>query len=586
MDAPYRRPFDGIVMASLASRPRPKGTEPLPTTHAGDPSDSSRRHPNAAVALVRTLEALGVEFLFGMDAPAAVQAALVDSDIRAITVRDERSGAFMADGYAKSSGKPGVMGIGGVGATNTIQGVVESSLSSTPVVLLVEEGSGATRHRNDLQDIDRTPLFASITRWAGEIERPERVADLTEYAFHIATSGRPGPVYLGCPWDVVSGDTEAVPVGLAQPSVYPSARSAPDPARVAEVAAMVTSSRRPVIVAGGGVILSRATEALARLAHLLGAAVATTPAGKGSFDELDALAAGVVGSYASGNGGHGRSANDVVHAADLVLLVGTSTGSGATAGWTVPDPSQTIVHLDVDPAEIGRNYRSSLPLVGDARLGLEVLATAIGDGPIRERWADPPPAAQPEPNHSDRLDPVAIYAELQRAMDDDTIIVADAGYCAAWALDLLRFRVPGRRFLSPSAYGTLGYGFPAAIGAKLASPSSWVVCITGDGGFGYSLAELETAARCHIAVTVIVLNNSALAWSRQYDRHFYGYEGETRFIDVDYAAVARGLGCDGIRVTTADELAPAIAKAMASATTTVIDAVTDPEARAPVDMYN
>jgi len=557
----------------------------LPTTHVSDPSDAAERHPNAAVALVRTLEALGVEFLFGMDAPAAVQAVLVDSHIRAITVRDERSGAFMADGYAKVSGKPGVMGIGGVGATNTIQGVVESSLSSTPVVVLVEEGSGATRHKNDLQDIDRTPLFASITRWVGEIERPERVANLTEYAFRIATSGRPGPVYLGCPWDVVAGDTEPVLVGHAQPSVYPSDRSAPDPDRVAEVAGMLTSSKRPVLIAGGGVLLSGATEALARLAHVLGAAVATTPAGKGSFDELDASAAGVVGSYASGTGGHGRSAHDVVHAADLVLLVGTSTGSGATAGWTVPDPSQTIVHLDVDPTEIGRNYRSSLPLVGDARLGLEALATAIKEPP-REPWAVQPPDAQPEPNHSDRLDPVAIYAELQRAMDDDTIVVADAGYCAAWALDLLRFRAPGRRFLSPSAYGTLGYGFPAAIGAKLASPSSTVVCITGDGGFGYSLAELETAARCGIAVTVIVLNNSALAWSRQYDRHFYGYEGETRFADVDYAAVARSLGCDGIRVTTANELAPAIAKAMASATTTVIDAVTDPEARAPVDMFD
>jgi acetolactate synthase-1/2/3 large subunit len=557
----------------------------LPTTHAGEQSDASARHPNAAVALVRTLETLGVEFLFGMDAPAAVQAVLTGSDIRSITVRDERSGAFMADGYAKVSGKPGVMGIGGVGATNTIQGVVESSLSSTPVVLLVEEGSGATRHKNDLQDIDRAPMFTSITRWAGEIERPERVADLTEYAFHVATSGRPGPVYVGCPWDVVSGNTEPVPVGHPEPSVYPSERSAPDPADVAEAAGMLATAERPVIVAGGGALLSGATEALARLARMLGAAVATTPAGKGSIDEFDALAAGVVGSYASGPSGHGRVANETVRAADLVLLVGTSTGSGATAGWTVPDPSQATVHLDVDPAEIGRNYRGSLPLVGDARLGLEALAAAI-DGPRREPWADGSARAQPEPTSGERLDPVAIYAALQQAMDDETIIVADAGYCGAWALDLLRFRAPGRRFLSPSAYGTLGYGFPAAIGAKLAAPSSTVVCVTGDGGFGYSLAELETAARYEIAVTVIVLNNSALAWSRQYDRHFYGYEGETRFTDVDHAAVARGLGCEGIRVTTADGLAPAIEKAMASGTTTVIDALTDPDARAPVDMFD
>jgi acetolactate synthase-1/2/3 large subunit len=158
------------------------------------------------MALRMTLEALGVEFLFGMDAPAALHAELDDSPVRAITVRDERSAAFMADGYAKVRRRPGVVGIGGVGATNVVQGVVESSLGSTPVVLLVEEGSGATRHRNDLQDIDRGPMFASIAKWVGQIEHPDRVVDLTERAFRIATTGRPGPVYVGCPWDIVSKD--------------------------------------------------------------------------------------------------------------------------------------------------------------------------------------------------------------------------------------------------------------------------------------------------------------------------------------------------------------------------------------------
>jgi acetolactate synthase-1/2/3 large subunit len=339
-----------------------------------------------------------------------------------------------------------------------------------------------------------------------------------------------------------------------------------------------------VIVAGGGVIASGATDALASLAARLGAPVATNPAGKGAFDELNASAAGVVGSYAGGRGGSGRVANETVLAADVVLLVGTSTGSGATAGWTVPDRSQRIVHLDVDPNEIGRNYPASLPMVGDARAGLEALLAEAGDR--RDLWWTRPSTDRPQSRSGEEVDPVAIYEELQRTLTDDTIIVADAGYCAAWALDLLRFHKAGRRFLSPSAYGTLGYGFPASIGAKLASPTSTVVCVTGDGGFGYALAELETAARYKIGVTVIVLNNSSLAWSRQYDRHFYGYEGETRFAEVDHAAVARALGCDGFRVTSEEELTAALAKATASSTTTVIDVITDPQARPPVDMFD
>ena len=559
----------------------------MPGTHA-DPDAARGTH--AATLLGRTLDDLGVEYLFGMDAPAALHAVLGDGRITPITARDERSAAFMADGYAKVRGTPGVLGVGGVGATNAIQGIIESWLSSTPVVALVEEGSGATRHKHDLQDIDRTPLFASITKWVGQIEHPGRVADLTVHGFKVATGGRPGPVYLGYPWDVLSADAGPGSTPRPGPSTYPAHRSAPDPSDVERAASMLAAARRPVIVAGGGVHIAGATAELDGLARLLGAAVATTPAGKGAFDELDPRSLGVVGSYAGGTGGRGRAANETVRRADLVVLVGTSTGSGATANWTVPDPGQTIVHLDVDPVEIGRNYPASIGVVADARLGLIAIAAALGSqGASRESWIDARAATEPEGDPIERdgaVDPRSLYDELQRTMDDETVVVADAGYCAAWALDRLLFREPGRRFLAPGAYGTLGYGLPAAMGAKLAAPTARVVCLTGDGGLGFSLAELETAARCGIAVTVIVLNNAALAWSAHYDRHFYGYDGATRLGDVDHAAVARALGCDGIRVTTASGFAGALAEATASSRTTVIDVLTDPEARPPVDMFD
>lgn len=249
------------------------------------------------------------------------------------------------------------------------------------------------------------------------------------------------------------------------------------------------------------------------------------------------------------------------------------------------------MHLDVDPQEPRRNYRASIPLVADAKLGLEAVLSAVG-ARSADPWAgdslvrmEDRPFTEPA-GDTGALHPAAIMAEIQRSVDDDTLVVADAGYCAAWALDALRFRAPGRRFLAPGGYGTLGYGLPAAIGAKLATPSASVVCITGDGGVGFSLAELETAARCGVGVTVVVLNNSALGWSHHYDRHFYGYEGQTRFTDVDYAAVARGLGCEGTRVTTIEAFAAAFTHAATSKATTLLDVITDPAARAPVVMFD
>jgi acetolactate synthase I/II/III large subunit len=562
-----------------------------------DQADGGR---SVAAALKETLESLGVEYLFGMESPPALHAELSDGGIRVITIRDERSGAFMADGYAKVSGKPGVCGVAGVGATNMVQGVVESYLSSTPVVILVEEGSGTTRYRNDLQDIERGPIFASITKWVCQLEDPARVSELIARGFRVATTGRPGPVYIGCPWDVFSGNPADAPWLAAGESVYPACRVAPDPQSVEDVARLLRSSKRPVIVAGGGVLISGAEAELAAFARTLDAPVAVTPNGKGSIDEEDALFAGVVGSYASGTGGSGVAAHEIVRSADLVVLLGTSTGSGSTANWTLPAPEQEIIHIDIDPVEIGRNYPRSVPLVGDAKLAMRALLTALDgradDAPTTESWASRLLVAAQTARATGRrsaaaisggrgVDPESMFAELQTRIDERTRIVCDAGYCTAWALDRLRLSGTGRRFLGPFAYGTLGYGLPAAIGAKLADPESTVVCLSGDGGIGYSLGELETAARHGVALTAIVFNNASLAWSRHYNRQYYGYEGSTDFSDVDYGAVARGLGCEGVHVATADDFADALDKALGSDVTTLIDVEVDPEARPAVDMF-
>ena len=333
------------------------------------------------------------------------------------------------------------------------------------------------------------------------------------------------------------------------------------------------------------------------MAELLDAPVATTPLGKGAIDEAHPLAAGVMSAYTGGEMGRGRVANDVVRDADVVLLVGTKTGNVATSNWTLPDPSCRTVHVDVDAAEIGRNYRS-LGVLGDAKLGLAALAAGLE----RRRSRGPPRGAGPtSPGRSAdwraRIRPLAessarpirperVLAEMARFVDDDTIVAADASYSSLWAVDRLTLRRPGRRLISARGFGGIGWALPAGIGAKLAAPDKRVLCLTGDGAFGFVFQELETAARYGIGVVVVVLNNSTFAYQKHAEQLHYGRSFETELLDVDYAALARVLRCDGISVSDPDQLAPALGAAIASGRPTVINVVIDPDAFPPITAFD
>ena len=514
--------------------------------------------------------------------------------MRPITVRDERAGAIMADAYARVSGRPGVCtAIRGPGATNLITGIGEAWASSTPVVAIVNDVNTALVGKNPIQEVDHLALFRPVTKWAVRLDRPERVAELTARAFALATSGRPGPTLVSCPDDVLTATTASA--GPARPGArrYPSLRVAPDPAAIREAVAVLAEAGRVAIVAGGGVLISGAWDELREVADLLGAPVATTPLGKGAVDETHPLSAGVVGAYTGGDLGRGRVANEAVRAADTVLLVGTKTGNVATAGWTVPDPRSRIVHIDIDPQEIGRNYRA-LGVVGDARLALRALADGLRTAGVASghrprsragagarglarpgRAAGSPPGARP-------IRPERVVAEMARFVDDETIVCADASYSSLWAIDLLSLRRPGRRLVSARGFGGIGWGLPAAIGAKLAAPDRRVLCLTGDGAFGYVFQELETAARYGIGVVVVVLNNSCFGFQKHAEELAYGRTFETKLLDVDYGALARTLHCDGVSVADPDDLAPALARAVASGRPTVINVVVDPDAFPPI----
>src|SRR5262245_26327219 len=398
-----------------------------------------------ARALYETLRACGVTHVFGLDSPEALYAEMDRAEMRPITVRDERAGAIMADAYARVSGRPGVCtAIRGPGATNLITGLAEAWASSIPVVAVVNDVNTAVVGRNPIQEVDHLALFRPITKWAVRLDRPDRVSELTARAFVLATSGRPGPTLVSCPDDVLAAGG-ATAAGL-RPGArrFPHLRTAPDPAAIREAAVVLADASRPAIIAGGGVLSSGACDELLSLAELLDAPVATTPLGKGAIDESHPLAAGVMSAYTGGELGRGRVANEAIREADVVLLVGTKTGNVATSNWTVPAPSSRTIHIDVDPAEIGRNYRS-LGVVGDAKLGLAALATALAAGGTRrpaserrtsltralEDWRE---LIRPLAESSARpIRPERVLAEMARVVDDNTIVCADASYSSLWA---------------------------------------------------------------------------------------------------------------------------------------------------------
>jgi acetolactate synthase-1/2/3 large subunit len=544
-----------------------------------------------AQAVNEVLVKLGVTHIFGMDTPEPLYMEL-DSRVQAITVHDERAAAAMADAFARASGRVGVCSaIRGPGTTNLVSGLAEAFNTSTPVLVLVNDVATSNLDRNAVQAIDHVRLLEQVTKWGRRIDSPERCAEYVYHAARIATTGRPGPVLLSFPDSaLVNGPVNAVEISA--PAVYPRVRTAADPALITEAAKQIESASRTIVIAGGGLHLSKGYEALQKFAERTQIPVATTPLGKGAIAETHPLAAGVVGSYTAGDDARGSLANRAVREADLIILIGTKTDSLATNDWTIPSSKQRIIHIDMDPIELGRNYHA-LEILADAALALDQLAEFVR--PLREpsewtaalqvgieKWVADFEAAN---FGSDHIDPRLVFRSLNRILKEDDIVTTDASYSSAWGMDLLRYKTPGRKFLVPRGFAGLGWGVPAAIGAKLAKPGSSVYCVTGDGGFGYVAMELETAARYQVPICVIVLNNGVLGFQRHYEIHRFGKTAETEFKPVNYAEFARVLNCDGFRVTTPSEFEEVLQGSRLRTHPLLIDVVTDPDAHPPLSMF-
>jgi acetolactate synthase-1/2/3 large subunit len=498
----------------------------------------------------------------------------------------------MADGYARVMGRPGVCMAQSVGAANLASGLQDAWLGRTPVIALTGHKEPSFQHRNSYQEIPHAPLFSAVTKFSTPVLSTSELPRLLRHAWRAALAETPRPTHLdfnGLQADVIElGQTAEPPIMETEARPIPVHRPVAEERDIANIAKLLTGARRIAIVAGDGAATSQAGPEVLALAEALAAPVATTLGARGIIPTRHRLSAGVAGSYSA------PPANRIVHGADLVLFIGCDTGDQVTLNWTVPAYGTQIVQIEADPLEIGRSYPNTTGIVGDPKATLARLVEIVGRPARDTGFADE--AARIVADWRDSMMALAekstapisverLCAEVTRALPADGILVADTGYSGIWTGTMIELNGAGQTYLR--AAGSLGWSFPASLGAKCAAGDRKVICFTGDGGFYYHLAELESARRAGIAVTLIVNNNSGFGQNLTGVHRIAGNRpgrGEEliRFGPTDFTAVARSFGVRGIRVEQPSEIAPALREALAADETVVVDVVTDLEPRAPV----
>ena len=556
---------------------------------------------NGGEALVRMLALHDVSHIFGLcgDTSLPFYDALyrLDHGITHILTRDERSAAYMADAYARVTGKVGVCeGPSGGGATYILPGVVEAGDSSIPVLAINSDVSVGSRGKFALTELDQQALFRPLTKWNAMIDRSDQVPTMVRAAFRHMATGVPGSAHLGLPYDVQAGPVDESEI-WADRSLgrFPARRMAGDPAAVERAAALLRDAARPLIICGGGPVIAGAFDELRQVAELLGAPVATSISGQGIIADNHPLAVGVVGS----NGGVIET-RGLVEAADAILFVGCRAGSVTTERWRHPVPGGAkVVHIDADPATIGANYPVDVALAGDAKLVLAALATELGDGnPAAARAAEQRVAQAKAAKwakfetlaRSDAtpIKPERIVADLRRALPADAVIVADPGTPCPYFSAYYETDRPGRHFISNRAHGALGFSLPAVVGAHYGRPGAKCVAVMGDGSFGFSLGEIETIVRLDLPVMLVVISNSAFGWIKAGQKSgFAARYFAVDFSRTDHARVGEALGLKTWRVEDPAELEPAFRAAAAADGPTLVDVIAEPlqDAAAPVSEW-
>lgn len=546
----------------------------------------------AAYQLTEYLERLGVEVVFGLCGHTVIGLldALGKSRIRFISTRHEQTAAHAADGYARATGKPGVLMTHlGPGLTNAATGVANAALDSIPMVVIAGDiqsyyyGRHPHQEVNLHQDADQFQIYRPFCKRVYRVDRAEDLPRIMERAFHLCQTGRPGPVLVDIPMDVFSAD---LPVGAFAKVPAVMARPTLDADTAAFIVDQLARAERPVLYVGGGVLSARATGELAALAEALEVPVAHTLMGKGCLYETHPLLLGQTGFWGT------PIANDTCRQADLIVAIGTRLAEANSSSWdprfTFAIPPSRLIHIDADPAEIGRNYPTELGVVADAKLALGALAAAAkgrqhqSRGRLREEIARGRRAFAAnwdEQWASDQfpMRPERILSELRKAVPDDGFIVTDVGWNKNGVAQQFPITVPGT-YITPSGLATMGFGPAAVLGVKLAHPDRAAVSLVGDGGFSANPSVVATAMEAELPVVWLVMDNMAFGTIAGLEAMHYGWSFGCMFercgepYRVDYAAMARSFGARGVLINSAAELGPALEEALAADLPTVIQA--------------
>lgn len=536
--------------------------------------------PSGSDIMIEALKREGVKDAFGIPGGAIMPFydRLKDSGIRHILMRHEQGAAHAADGYARALGRPGLcIATSGPGATNLVTGIATAYMDSSPVVALTGQVPVKLIGKDSFQEIDIVGITNPITKYTFQLKRVSEIPRVVKKAFYIASHGRPGPVLIDFPKDIQLGEVEHVEY---PERVWVSGRGvhlpSPDMKAVGTAAIWLMEAEKPIMLVGGGVIHSGAYPQVLELVELLNMPVVTTLMGKGAVPENHPLCLGMIGM-------HGKlRANMALAEADLILAVGTRFSDRSVGPFEDLDSNARIIHVDVDESEIGKNVRCHLPIVADAKKALEALIDAVKTLPHKPRtaWIEKVKKLRETALESDDgkgIKPWKVMKIMRRVLPRDAIVTTGVGQNQMWAALHLDVYVP-RTFISSGGLGTMGFGFPASIGAKVARPDRTVVCVDGDGSFLMTCQNLATAVVQNIPVTVVILNNRSLGMVRQWQELFFN----KRFVAVDlgptpdFEKLAEAFGAEGVRVGDYEEFREALSKAINSDVPTVIDVPIEP----------
>lgn len=554
-----------------------------------------------ALQIAQVLKKHGVTHFFGQSLPSMFVLSAEKIGIKQISYRTENAGGYMADAYARMSNKVGVVTAqNGPAAALLVAPLAEALKVSIPIIALVQDVNRDQHDKNAFQDLDHMAMLGSVCKWVRRVDHASRVEDYLDQAFVAATSGRPGPVALMLPADLLA--ESAVAGAAKRTSVmgqFPLDRPSASLQSIEQALHLLISAKRPVIIGGGGVHISQACQELVDLADKLSIPLATTNMGKGIINDDHELSLGVIANCLGPNGS-GRYLKPFVSQADVVFLVGNRTNQNGTDSWALYPKGATYIHLDIDPVEIGRNYDAQVRMVGDAKSTLQALLAVANSSDARTQARASVVAGIEEGRAKHRTEvahllastetpirPERIMAELDKQLTADDTVVADASYSTLWVTNYLKVRKPGQRFLTPRGLAGLGWGMPMAMGARVASDKGTVYALVGDGGFGHVWSEMETAARMGIKVVTILINNGILGYQKHAECLKYGdHTSAVNFADVDHAAVARASGINGVRVTDPAQLSKVLADAAKSDKATLVEVICTNQAHPPITFYS